>query len=146
MEEKQLSETLSREAGSGYLFHACLVWVLIAAAETIHGMLRSLFLLPALGDLRAHQIGVLSGSLIIPVIACCSIGWIGARGSRQLLGVGLLWVVLLTGVEVLLGRLLGFSWQRIASDINPGQGGFLLVAMAILAMSPFIAAAMRSRA
>ena len=145
-EAKRLSEALGREERGGTLSRALLVWLLIAAAETVHGMLRTLLLVPALGDLRARQIGVVSGSLIILVIAFCSIDWIGARGARQLLGVGLLWVVLMAGFEVLVGRLLGYSWPRIASDINPGQGGFLLVGMAILAMAPFIAAAMRSRA
>jgi len=146
VEAKRLSEAVSREERRGPLFRAFLVWLLIAAVETVHGMLRSLLLVPALGELRARQIGVVSGSLIILVIACCSLGWIGARGSRQLLGVGLLWVVLMTGFEVLLGRLLGLSLSRIASEFNPGQGGFLLVGMLVLAMSPFIAAAIRSRA
>lgn len=146
VEANQLSEDLSRQERRSHLFRAFLVWLLIAAAETVHGILRSLFMVPAMGDLRARQIGVLSGSLIILTIVCSSITWIGARGTRQLLKVGLMWVVLMASFEIVVGWLLGLPWQRIAAEINPWQGGFLLVGMAVLAMSPFIAAATRSRA
>jgi len=35
------------------------------AAETIHGVLRNMFLSPAVGDLQARQIGVVIGSALI---------------------------------------------------------------------------------
>ena len=47
-EAKRLREALGREERGGTLSRALLVWLLIAAAETVHGMLRTLLLVPAL--------------------------------------------------------------------------------------------------
>jgi hypothetical protein len=55
---------------------AILVWLLIILVETIHGIARRLFLEPLVGDLRARQIGVLIGSLLILTIAILTIGWL----------------------------------------------------------------------
>ena len=48
---------------------ALLAWLLIVVAESIHGAARQLFLAPAIGDLPARQVGVLTGSVIILAIA-----------------------------------------------------------------------------
>ena len=129
----------------GYMRRAFCIWLVIAAAEVAHGTLRGIFLLPLVGDLPSRQIGVLTGSMIILLIAYVSVRWVGASGVRQLLAVGFLWVVLMASFEVTVGRLLGLSWQRIASDYIPWQGGFMLAGMAFLALSPLLAATMRSR-
>ena len=42
---------------------AFLVWLLIIAIESVHGTLRVLFLQPLVGDFRARQIAVFTGSL-----------------------------------------------------------------------------------
>ena len=38
---------------------ALAAWLLIVAAETVHGTLRQQFLAPTIGDLRARQVEVL---------------------------------------------------------------------------------------
>jgi hypothetical protein len=126
------------------LLHGIAVWLLIALAETVHGTLRTLFLKPAVGDLASRQIGVFTGSLMIVVIACATIGWIGARTTRSLVGVGLLWVALMLPFEISVGRALGFSWERIASDYVPWQGGYMILGMTVLALAPLIAARLRA--
>ena len=88
---------------------ACLVrgvavWILIALAETVHGVLRTILLAPRVGDLTSRQIGVLTGSLMILLIAYVTINWIGASKPRQRAAVGALWVVLMLIFEVTLGR------------------------------------------
>jgi len=60
------------------------------------------------------------------------------------LAVGLVWVVLTVGVELLLGCwVLDHSWERILSDYDLRRGGLLPVGLAALALSPFIAAGLR---
>jgi hypothetical protein len=39
------------------------VWLLLMAAEVVHGAVRALFLAPAVGDFRARQLAVFSGAL-----------------------------------------------------------------------------------
>jgi hypothetical protein len=41
------------------------VWVLLRSAEVVHGVARTLLLAPAGGDVRARQLAVFSGSLLI---------------------------------------------------------------------------------
>lgn len=127
------------------LLRGLAVWILIAVAETVHGTLRAIFLAPTIGDLASRQIGVLTGSLMILAIAYLTIDWIGASKSRTLLAVGTLWLVLMLGFEASLGRALGLSWERIASDYLPSQGGMMIVGMIVLALSPTMAFHLRSR-
>ena len=126
------------------LLRALLVWLVVIAAETAHGVLRGLLLVPLVGDRPARQIGVPVGSLIVLAVASLFIRWIAARTSRQLLGVGLLWVVLTVLFEMGLGRLaLGLSWERITEDYDVTRGGFLAVGLLVMAVSPLLAARLR---
>jgi hypothetical protein len=68
-----------------------------------------------------------------------------ASSLFELLGVGSIWVILMLGFEIGLGRLvMGYSWERIASDYNLAEGGLLPIGMLILALSPLIAARLRT--
>ena len=59
------------------------VWLIIIAAEIVHGILRAIVLVPRVGEFRSNQIGVLTGSAIILAIAYVSIRWIGAIPSLR---------------------------------------------------------------
>jgi hypothetical protein len=121
-----------------------LVWLLIAAAETVHGVLRVAYLQPRLGDLAARQMALVSGALIIVVIATLTIRWIGAVGVRRQMGLGALWLALMVAFDIAVGRLaFGYSWQRIGADFNPVAGGYLGMAMLVLLVAPWLAAGLR---
>lgn len=126
-------------------FRAFLVWLFIIAAETVHGVLRRLLLVPLVGDLPARQIGVLIGVLLILAVAYHCVGWIAAWSKIQLLGVGVLWVVLTVLFEIGLGRfVLGLPWERLTED-DPTRGGFMGLGLAFMAFSPLLAARLRRR-
>jgi hypothetical protein len=59
------------------------VWLILIVAEILHGIVRAVFLVPLVGDFRSSQIGVFSGSIIIPVIAfiICAMGWRDSSGA-----------------------------------------------------------------
>ena len=123
---------------------AGIVWVSMTAAETLHGVLRALLLSPRVGDVRARQIGVFTGALILLTVAYAFAPWLNGRTLRRLLGVGLLWVALTVAFEMVLGRLVfGFSWDRIASEYLPWRGGLMSFGMVFLAACPVIAARLR---
>jgi hypothetical protein len=123
---------------------ALLVWMLIIFAETMHGMAREIFVAPALGDLRARQLGVLAGSFIILLIAWLAARWLGATQRRAQLMVGAFWVALTLLFEILLGRATGASWERILSDYNPAQGGFMVAGLAVMLFAPLLATKLRN--
>lgn len=123
------------------------VWLLIVSAETLHGIARTLWLVPRLGDLPSRQIGVFSGSLIIFAITWLTIGWLGLRHTRPLLFTGAVWVVLMLAFEVALGRaLFGFGWDRIVAEFDLSRGGLMGFGLAALLLMPLVAARMRGLA
>ena len=122
------------------LIRAFAVWIVIFGLEVLHGVLRTVWLVPLIGDLPARQIGVLIGSLLILVVAVLTIRWIGARSRRDLMAVGLFWLLLMAGAEVLLGRaVFDYSWSRIAEDFDVRRGGLLGLGMAVLTAAPWLA-------
>jgi hypothetical protein len=126
------------------LLRGLAVWVIILLAEVAHGAVRGLWLEPVLGDFRARQIAVLSGSVMILAIATVFARWLGARRVDQLLGVGILWLVLMLAFEIGFGRfVMGYSWERIGMDYNLLQGGLLPLGMVMLSVAPLIAAKVR---
>jgi hypothetical protein len=117
--------------------------MLIILAETLHGLAREIFIAPVLGDLRARQVGVFIGCVLILLIAWPTARWVGARTTRTQLWVGAYWVALTLAFEFALGRALGASWERIFEDYNPARGGFMMLGMVFLFLSPMLAARLR---
>lgn len=108
-------------------------------AETVHGALREVFIAPAIGGLRARQIGVLVGSGIVILLAWATARWMGAATRRIQLLVGGLWVSLTLVFEMALGRALGAGWERILSDYNPLRGGFMMLGLTFMFFAPMLA-------
>lgn len=128
----------------GVLVRSIAVWLVLICAEILHGIARGIFLVPHVGEFRSNQIGVLTGSVIILVIAVIFVRWIGVSRTSTLLTVGVLWVGLTLAFEILFGRfVMGASWERLAVDYNVFEGGLLPFGMAILLLSPLIAGNIR---
>ena len=123
-----------------------IVWLAIISAETVHGVLRALFLEPSVGDFRTRRIGVLVGAALILLIAHLFSPWLRARSAGTLPGTGLAWVALTAAFEAALGRLaLNLSWERIFSDYDVSPGGLMGFGPVSLALAPLIAARLRAK-
>ncbi len=118
-------------------------WLSIAVAESIHGILRRLFVLPVLGDLRSHQVGILVGCLIIFAVAMACIRWVGAKGGSELLKLGLFWTVLMLAFEVSLGLAFGYPLERILLDYKLSEGRLMIFGMLFMLLAPALAARVR---
>lgn len=126
------------------VFRAIAAWLVLIVAESIHGALRELWLRPNVGDLRARQVALLTGSVIVLGIAYAFLPWLRATSRRARWLVGALWMGLTLAFELSLGRLvLGYSWDRLLEDYDPMRGGFLSLGMLVLLLSPHIAAKAR---
>ena len=122
---------------------AVVVWLVIVAAETLHGILRQLLIAPRLGDFPARQLGVFIGSGIILGIACFFIRWINPKTVTQQFLIGLLWVFLIVIFEFSLGLGLGYSWERMLEDYDLSRGGLMGGGLLFLLFAPMIAARLR---
>ncbi len=136
---KELPDNLLKILSRGFT-----VWLIIIGAEILHGILRTLFLEPFVGDFRARQIAVLTGALIILTIAFFFVGWLRAANYFQLFIIGIFWLILTISFEIILGRfVLNLSWERIGEDYNILNGGLLPFGLLVLLFSPLIAAKIR---
>lgn len=115
---------------------AIVAWMLMMLAETGHAAVREIWLGPMWGALRARQIGVLIGSLLVLLVAWACSRWIRAGTPRAQLTVGAAWVVLTLVFEFAVGRAMHLSWPRLLSDYNPAQGGFMLLGLAVMFLAP----------
>lgn len=125
-------------------FRALLVWLVIIVAESVHGTLRTLYLAPAIGDFPARRVGVFIGTALIFLIALAFTRWIGAQTRQQLLGIGLLWVVLTVMFEFGLGRgVFHYDWSRMLSDYDLSRGGLMGFGLLAMFFIPVLAARVR---
>jgi hypothetical protein len=126
------------------ILRAVIIWLLIALAEVGNGIARVRFLNRRVGDRRARQIGVVSGSVLILVITWCAGPWIGARSTSELLAVGGVWLGLMLAFDIAFGRFVfRASWERIAADFDVRRGGLLGIGMSILFTAPLLVAKLR---
>jgi hypothetical protein len=120
------------------------VWLVFIIAESLNGTIRILWLVPSLGELRSHQISFLTGSILVLTIATLFIRWLQASHISQLLGVGVLWLLLTVAFEIILGRFIfAYSWEQIATDYNLLQGGLMPIGLVLLTLSPLMAGKIR---
>lgn len=121
------------------LMRALLVWMVMAAAEVIHGILRIRLLNRRVGDRRARQIAVGTGSLLI-----LGITWLTLPGSAPLnashaFAVGPLWLAATLAFEISLGCFVfRVPWAKIGADFDLRRGGLLGFGMVVLWLSPWL--------
>ena len=126
------------------LLKGVMIWLMFIIAESLNGTVRILCLIPAFGDPLAHQISFLMGAILIVTIATIFVSWLQASHISQLLAVGVLWLLLTVGFELILGRfVLGYSWSQIAAEYNIYQGGLMPYGLVLLTLSPVIAVKIR---
>jgi hypothetical protein len=122
--------------GSLALARAVGIWLMLVAVELIHGLMRRLFLEPQLGDLRAGQISVFTGAVLIMLVFRFTLTWLGPQPVRRWRTFGLFWLAPTLAFEIGVGRATGMSWERIASDFDPRRGGLLAFGMLVILVAP----------
>lgn len=120
------------------------VFVIIAFAEVLHGILRTKLLVPRVGAFRSGQIGVFSGSLIILIIAYVSILWIAPKDVYQAITIGTVWLILMICFEIYLARFVfKMRWKKFLDNFNIFKGGLLGLGMLALLLAPLIVAKLK---
>jgi hypothetical protein len=126
--------------GPSFWGRAVAVWLLIAALETVHGIVRGLWLVPALGEAAAQRLGFAVGSTLVILVAWATSRWLGAATRSAQLRCGALWLLLMLGFELAIGRARGFGWARIAAEFDPRQGGLMLFGLLLMFLAPMLGA------
>jgi hypothetical protein len=120
-----------------------IVWLIIMAAETAHGILRALFLVPRVGEVMSSRIGWPVAIVIVLGIAVLMARWVGLRDTPSLLRLGVLWAILTFLFEVAIGVLRGLDGPAIRAEINPLAGGLMVYSLLVMLLAPLIASRLR---
>jgi hypothetical protein len=120
-----------------------LVWGLFMAIETLHGILRGIFLVPRVGLDLSNKIGWPIAACIVLGVSVLTIRWIGLKSLRSLFALGAVWAALTFIFEIGIGLLRGLDAAQLAHEINPFSGGLLVYSLLVVFLAPVIAAKLR---
>ncbi len=117
---------------------AAVFWLIFAATATAAGIVRETWLVPRLGELRAHQVGTLAVCAIFLAIILAFIR--RTRPSAQeALSVGMCWLLAAIGFEFGFGHYVdGLSWSRLLADYDLSRGRLLLLLWLTVAAGPVL--------
>jgi hypothetical protein len=119
-----------------------LVFLGIMAVETVHSVLRGLFLVPRVGEEMASCLGWPAGMVIVLLISALAIGWTGISTKSGLLRLGTVWAVLAIAFEVMIGFLRGMGAAEMLAAFNP-LTGTIPYSAAVMLLAPLLAARFR---
>jgi hypothetical protein len=113
--------------------------VLLAAAETLHGIFRAAVLVPRIGKKPALKVAIVSGSLLAFGLCWWRVPALGVSATLSLLAIGVALAAFMAAFDILLGRwLLKRPWSRAFEDFNPASGNYLLFGILLLVFFPLI--------
>lgn len=113
--------------------------LLLACAETLHGIARTTLLIPRIGKARAIKLSALTGTLLAFLICWWWVPGVGlcSAGGHLALGLGL--AAFMAGFDVAIGRwLMRKSWAKIWPDFDPRTGNYLLCGLTALCVIPLL--------
>ncbi len=111
--------------------------VVLAGTETLHGIARTVLLVPRVGKERALRMSIVSGSLLAFGVCSLLVPGIGLSGFAQHLLLGLVLTAFMAAFDLAMGRLLlRRPWAKALQDFNPATGNYLVFGLGALALFP----------
>lgn len=113
--------------------------VALAGVETLHGIARTVLLVPRIGKARALQVSVVSGTVLALGVCTLFVPGIGLAGGLPHLALGLALATFMAAFDITFGRLvLRMTWRRILRDFNPASGNYLSLSLVALTGLPWL--------
>jgi hypothetical protein len=111
--------------------------VMLACAETLHGIARTVLVVPRIGKERAIKLSALTGSLLAFAICLWWVPGIGLHGLAAHLALGAGLAAFMAGFDIAIGMLLMRKpWRKVRADFDPATGNYLVFGLAFLAVVP----------
>jgi hypothetical protein len=119
---------------------AVLTWVLMIPVAILNGIFRESVIRPRVGELRAHQLSVVTGSTgFVALVFALWRGEAGRIEDRDLFRMGAAWVVATILFEFGFGHYLrGFSLEALLHDYNVRAGRLWVVVLLVILFSPLL--------
>jgi hypothetical protein len=122
---------------------ALALWLAIALAAVLNGVLREAVLIPALGAAPGLALSGVLLCAIILLMTFAALPWLGARRRSQLIGIGLAWCALTLAFEFLVARLQGRSWTAMLEAYSFREGNLWPLVLLVTLAAPILAARWR---
>ena len=121
--------------------------VVLAGAETLHGIARTVLVAPRIGKVKALRLSIFSGTALAFGICYLLVPGIGLRTLSAHFALGGILAFFMAVFDLALGMLLlRRSFARALEDFNPASGNLLLFGLAALVLIPPLVAALRGLA
>ena len=125
--------------GSDSVFRIAALCVVLACAETLHGIFRTVVVTPRLGKVLAIKLSIVSGTLLALGICWLLVPGIGLQSAAAHLALGIWLAAFMAGFDIAIGRLLmRKSWAKIWPDFNPRTGNYLAFGLLVLCFIPLL--------
>lgn len=113
--------------------------VVLAGAETLHGIARTALVIPRIGKDRAIKLSALTGTLLALAICWMLVPGINLQSAGAHLLLGLLLAGFMASFDIAIGKwLIRKSWDKIWPDFNPTTGNYLLYGLLALCFIPLV--------
>jgi hypothetical protein len=128
------------------VLRALALCVALASVETLHGIARTVWLVPRVGKERALKLSIVSGSLLALGVCWLLVPAMGLHRLGQQLALGLGLALFMAGFDLSLGvLLLRRPWRRVLQqDFNPASGNYLLLGLILLLFFPALVMGLRA--
>lgn len=113
--------------------------VVLAGAETLHGIARTLLVVPRLGKERALKLSALTGSALAFAICLLLVPPIRLNGTVAHLLLGLVLAAFMAAFDLAIGRVvMRKAWGKLWPDFDPRTGNYLLFGLLFLCIAPLL--------
>jgi hypothetical protein len=113
--------------------------MVLLVAMMANGFVRVQVMEPRLGEVLARQVATVMGVAIVILVAGTFVRRLPHAGSADLLGVGVLWLLLTLAFEFLFGHyVMGASWPELLADYDVLAGRFWPLVLLAVLLGPWL--------
>ncbi len=118
--------------------------VVLAGAETLHGIARTVWIVPRIGKDRAIKLSAFTGSVLAFVICWLLVPPMQLQGAVAHGLLGLTLAVFMAAFDLAIGRfVMRKAWHKLWPDFNPATGNYLLYGLLFLCVAPLLVSWLR---
>jgi predicted membrane protein len=111
--------------------------VVLACAETLHGIARIKLVIPRIRKERAIKLSALTGTLLAFAICLVLVPGIGLQTTKAHLLLGVFLAAFMASFDIAIGKfLMHKAWSKIWTDFDPRTGNYLLYGLLALCLIP----------
>ncbi len=113
--------------------------VVLAGAETLHGIARTVWVIPRIGKERALKLSALTGSLLAFAICWLLVPPLQLQGTLAHLMLGGVLAAFMAAFDLAIGRfVMRKAWHKLWPDFNPATGNYLLYGLVFRCVVPLL--------